>query len=240
MTPCSVFVRRLAVPVLCLVTGVPVSAQTAAKTVKVDCRPVLEKMRTDIAADPGRLILALEDALTTNEVCFCPIVRMAVDLAGRDPALSCQILIAAIHLLPASSSQITESVLLEAPDAAPAIRSALSKELGEKSPELLNAAVGNSTDPSPPAMENGKSPAGKQSLLPFPPSYPDSLISSEDLEVEFFPTVGVAGIYFTSPARAYSTGTSRKMTPEIIHRSVITFKNRPHRPIFPVTRSIPE
>ena len=214
------------------------SAQVPARTVKMDCAAVLLKMRTDIATDPGRLVLAMEDALTSSEACACPIVRAAVDLAGHQPKLIGELLIAAIHMLPASAAEITECVLLEAPEAASTIRATLAKELGEKSPELLPAAEATAPVAGDSGKEGGKSPvsappAGKEPV-PAIPAAP--ALEPDEYEDYYYPAVGVNGIYFTS--RAVPVIPGKTVQPEII-QSVTTKKKPPRRPVSPVTESSP-
>ena len=232
-------VSRLVLTGAFVVLPGPVSAQETIRTLKVDCKEVLEKMRNDIAIDPSRLVLAMEDALTTSELCCCAIVRTAVDLAGRDPALSSRILIAAIHFLPASSAQLTECVLLEAPSAATAIRAALAKELGEKSPELLNPVVAEPrTGSHPPKVERGSS-FGKQPIPAPSPEANEPGPAAGESAGQFFPTLRVSGLYLTSPARANSQGRGG-ISPKIILQTTIRLKNQPYHPVSPVTQSVPE
>lgn len=78
------------------------------KTIKIDGASVLEKMRADIVADPDKLILAVEDAFTIIEAGACPIIRTAVNLAGRDPSLTPQIVVAGVGLAPSVAARNTE------------------------------------------------------------------------------------------------------------------------------------
>jgi hypothetical protein len=216
-------------------------AQSPARTVKWDCAPVLKKMRKEIARDPGRLILAMEDALTTSEACVCPIVRSAVDLAGHEPALTCEILIAAIRLLPAAAAQVTECVLLEAPETVGAVRAALAAELGEKSPELLAVPGGPGVIAEGTGNNGGKSPAeaastGKSSVPP-PAAIPaDAQQDDEENEELDYPSVRVNGIYLISGPASANPG---KTPPSKIIRSISTKKIPPQRPVSSVTESSP-
>ncbi len=197
-------------------------------------------MRADFAKDPGRLVLALEDALTTSEVCACPIVRTAVDLAGRDPALTSQILIAAIRLMPAAAAVLTDCVLLEAPSTAPAIRTALAKELGENAPELLAQAknitaesVPTGAEPPSVTLVDG---AGKN---PVAVAVPEPATTESEPE-NLFPSVGVSGIYITATLRRASVGSLAHGGVAQAQKVVSAVKKTLRRPVAAVTAAAPE
>ena len=238
--------RRPSISLLLLVVpgamlwGDPVHAQSGAKTVKVDCSAVLEKMRADIAVDPGRLILAVEDALTTNEDCACPIIRTAIDLAGRDPALTTQIVVAGIRMVPSAADRITECGLAEAPAATIAIRAALSKELGEAATPWLapvpdSPPPEDSGSPAPEPVIGAKYPAGKAPALVAATS---QLESASDAE-EFWPAVGISGIYVIPPIANRNPPFSSPPG-KVVRKVITTRKTPPRRPSSPLTRDIPE
>lgn len=216
--------------------------QPAATSKKVDCAAVLNQMRSDFAVDPGRLILALEDALTTREVCVCPVIRTAVDLAGREPGLTSRIVIAAIRNTPAAAARITECALVEAPEAAAAIRAAVSAELGNMAaawldhPENGGDSRQQSSQPNLPiAPADGKSPVlgGKT------PVHPGTAGAMEPEDEEFWPGVGISGIYLT-----INVG-NRVLRPEkseipVLRKVIFTQKSVLCRPSSPVTRDFPE
>ena len=217
--------------------GVPwVSAQTPIREVKVDCGPVLQKMRDDFATEPGRLLLALEDALTTSEPCACSIVRTAVDLAGREPEITVQILITALRQLPASAARISECILQEAPAAAPAIRAALARELGEKSPELLAGQPSAAEAGEPISADGGKNPVGKN---PLPPA-PEVPVAELDTEAGVLPSIETSGIYISSRKGSAAPAPSPPAPRPGLPRPIFTIKNRPLRPILPATSSTPD
>lgn len=211
-------------------------AQVPLPTTRVDCTEVLGKMRHNIAVDPGRLVLAMEDALTQNEVCVCPIVRSAVDLAGREPRLVSEILVAAIGLLPAASAQITECVLLEAPGAGPEIRATLARLLGDQAQKWLPAGndppVGKGAQPS---EAEGKSPVGKEPLALAP--MPSAIPAEAPEEDSSYPEVGVNGIYFT--LRPMATRPENNPVRVVIRKRPAP-KNAPGRMVSPVTGTEPE
>ncbi len=228
-------------PGLLLSWGERLHAQSGVKIIKVDCAPVLEKMRADIAADPSRLILAVEDALTTNEACACPIIRTAVNLAGRDPSLTPQIVVAGVRLAPSAAARITECALMEAPDLAETVRAALAKELGEGAvPWLAPAAEPPAvtevipTEPEPGTDNQGKTPvSGNTAPLA------ESKASSDDPE-EFWPAVGISGIYVVMPSQNGAAASVTSLESVVVPRIITTRKKLPRRPSSPLTRHIPE
>ncbi len=228
-------VLLLLMPGILLSGGARLHAQSTAGTVKVDCAPVLEKMRADIAADPGRLILAVEDALTTNEACACPIIRTAVNLAGRDPALTPQIVVAGVRLAPSAAARITECALMEAPESAEAVRAALARELGEAAVPWLAAAPAPTAgtvpaDPEPVADGKGQAPVS-EAAAPLV----QGAVPADDAE-SFWPSVGISGIYVVMPSQNGSGVPSAAK----IQRMITTRKSLPKRPSSPLTRHIPE
>ncbi|MES2466803.1 MAG: hypothetical protein V4675_05845 [Verrucomicrobiota bacterium] len=221
----------LVVPGILLPGGGRLHAQSGIKTVKIDCAPVLEKMRADIAADPGRLILAVEDALTTNEACACPIIRNAVNLSGRDPALTSQIVVAGVRLAPSAAAGITECALMEAPDSAEAVRAALAKELGDGAVPWLAPA------PAPPA-DTGTAPAAPEPAVDGKGQAPvnQAAAAPADDAESFWPSVGISGIYVIMPSQR---GAGAPIA-GAVQRVISTRKKLPKRPSSPLTRHIPE
>lgn len=230
----------LVMPGFLLPWGEQLHAQSGIKTIKVDCGPVLEKMRTDIAADPGRLILAVEDALTTNEACACPIIRTAVNLAGRDPSLTPQIVVAGVRLAPSAAARITECALMEAPDLADAVRAALAKELGEEAvPWLAPAAEAPATEaiitePGPGMADQGKTPVNGDTA-----PLAESKAAPDDPE-ELWPTIGISGIYVVMPTQNGALAPISSLERVVIPRIITARKKLPRRPSSPLTRHIPE
>ena len=227
---------RGAVLLASFVASGTVLGQADGATMKMNCAAVLDRMRTDVAKDPGRLVLAVEDALTTSESCSCVIIRTAVDLTGRDPALFSQILIAAIRVLPASAAELTACVLLEAPEAETVLRAALARELGDRAPGLLTDRprphqADNAAHPDAVANETGKSPVEIISPVPAP-------VGENDLSI--YPVVGVSGIYFIPTARAIARGSRGLLHPAIPRNVLTTIRNTPRPSGSPVTSSAPQ
>ena len=210
--------------------------QTGGATIKMDCAAVLDRMRADISKDPGRLVLAVEDALTTSETCSSVIIRTAVDLTGRDPALSSKILIAAIRVLPASAAELTACVLLEVPEAEAVLRAALAGELGDSAPGLLVDRPGlhrtaNASNHEGAAILTGKSPVPITHPVPAP-------VEADDFSI--YPVVGVSGIYFIPAARAIARLSSGLPHPVITRPALTTLRNTPRPSGSPVTSSAPQ
>jgi hypothetical protein len=209
---------------------------SAAPPVQADCAGVLARMKADFAREPGRLLLAVEDALATNEICVCPIVRTAVNFAGADHGLVGQVVVTAVRMVPSAASRAVECAALESPEAVPAIQQALSRELGDKGPALLAPATptpSEAPEALPPLAEDqaavGKAPA---------PAPPDNNETDEVLEA--WPAVGVSGIYYAPLARgSFSSGDKNSREVKKFH-IIRTVKIVPRRPASPVTRSSPD
>jgi hypothetical protein len=220
-----------------LLTGMHMAAQEA-NSVAVgkenDCTAVLERMKTELAKEPGRLILSVEDALATSEVCACAIIKTAVNFAGSDTSLIGEVVIQAIRLIPGAAAEIIECALREAPEASSAIRSVLARELGQAAPGLLEPSTQQEKS------QEGGIPHGKAPVLTGkePAPIPESLeVLEETAEVESdWPTVGVSGIYLSPPARS----SSPEKPIESVKITLKTVKKVVFRPILPVSRSNPE
>lgn len=203
-----------------------------------DCRNTLETLKLDFAREPGRILLAVEDALTTQETCACPVIRTAVSLAGTDSALISRIVITAIRAVPAAAARITECAITQSPDSAEAIRAALAKELGTPAEAWLDprSAPEKSSEPesaSVAAVEQGKNAVS--------PPIPDDATAGEeaDFDEETWPTVGISGIYSVfSPANRVRNA-SEDPVPHL-EQLFSGKKKTVQPPIFPVTRNIPE
>jgi hypothetical protein len=246
----------------CLARCVGSALAQAAAPGGADCGSVLAKMKTDFAKEPDRLILAVEDAITTNEACACRIVRTAIDFAAHDPALTSQIVIAAIRMTPSAAAEITECALAEAPETAATIHAALSKELGPTAPRLLNSTAGKppvepitadpaEIEPSEPSLAvnsaGGKSPLGKAPVSAAPLPTPESETTPESEFSDAFgeadmPAIGKTGVFFFSPkARANRETINSQSVKFNTLRQISTTRQRPPlRPVAPVTSSSPK
>jgi hypothetical protein len=206
---------------------------------RVDCSKVLARMKADFAREPGRMLLSLEDALATSEVCVCPLVRAAVDFAGNDGDLIGHVVITAIRMTPSAAALIAECAATEAPEAAPAIRLALSRELGEKGPALLAPEAPGRGAGEPAVPSAAPAPAGKtpdhEAAAPAPsgPEDPGG-------EAREWPAVGVSGIYYAPLSRG---GASFRTNPPLLEKVLeirVPGKTAPRRPVAPVTRNSPD
>ncbi|MDB6069164.1 MAG: hypothetical protein JWL81_335 [Verrucomicrobiales bacterium] len=221
-------------------------AQTAAPvpgplpTGTPDCRGTVETMKADFAREPGRVLLAVEDALTTQETCVCPVVRAAVDFVGSDSALTAQIVVTSIRAVPSAAARITECAISQSPEAAEAIRSALARELGVPSPEWLKPSATTSivSEPAPVDPAAVANAIEKNSVTPISPE-------GQEPEADYgfggddWPTVNVSGIYVLSMA---GNGVrTAPVLPSRLSEQVFSGKKKTvHSPILPVTPNIPQ
>jgi hypothetical protein len=157
--------------------------------------PVIATLRADIRARPSRVLLAVEDALITNEQAACEIIQEAIRLTRADAKLTGDIVFTALRQAPGMSATIVECAMTAAPGALPEIKAALERALGEKA---IAAAVPEKPEASAPSGKDtagsGKE-TGKGAVAPPPaPAGP-----SEDFALYH---VGIGGIYLILPARS--------------------------------------
>lgn len=225
-TPCAAGAKKSAPDSTGGQNSPPVNAPGRDLADPPDCRETLDRLKADFAREPGRLLLAVEDALTTQEACACLVVKTAVDFAATDRTLTGQIVVIAIRTAPAAAARIADCALAQSPGAASAIRAALSQELGENAPDFLESGA-------PPTPAHGKAPG------PVKASQDGAPVEMTEITEKSWPAVGVSGIYavFTPPNRVRRAPDLRNLDPE----QVLSGKKMPvQRPIFPVTRHIPE
>lgn len=234
---------RLLPPALGLLAAGPGMAQEGKPPTGLpmpDCAKVIARMKSDFAREPGRMLLSLEDALTTSEVCVCLLVRAAVDFAGSDHALIGQVVATAIRMTPSAAARIAECAAAEAPEAAAAIRLALSKELGEKGPALLalqNPDLKQAAGTELPVAAPKKSGEAESAPVPAESGAPDSAE-----EAGGWPAVGVTGIYYAPLSRGFRSsgeaGASRPVSGKILLLRTVQAGSR--RLGAPVTRHSPD
>lgn len=124
---------------------------TAADVEKPDCAVVIQHLEKEIAKDPSRLILAVEDALTLNEKCACEIVHTAITVSKADSEMVGNIVSAAVKTAPTAASTIAECALAASPKSASAIKSAMTAALGQGD---IGGGNGKET------VSSGKEPVG--------------------------------------------------------------------------------
>ena len=223
---------------LLLVTGSLLTATAGAQTRKVDCSDVLAQLKRDFAARPGRLALAVEDALTVSEACACPIIQQAAELAGRDPVLTGELVAAALRVAPSAAATIVECALDRVPEASSNIRGAIDRVLGERASDVLAANPKNSqlqTDAVEVTDVSGKEPIGKGPVGKQPVGK-EPLISVDTEDFESIVPVGLSGIYLFSPATrgGIVERETRRTIVKVVKRERIVIK-----PSIPATPSHP-
>lgn len=206
-------------------------------------------MKADFAREPGRVLLAVEDALTTQETCACPVVRAAVGFVGSDSALIAQIVLTAIRTVPAAAARITECAISQSPESAEAIRAALAKELGQAAPAWIAPTTRENPAASLDAAGAGAGKgadagAGAGESVEKNPIPPADLAGTESgggygFGGEEWPTVNISGIYVL-PRAGNGVRIAPDFTGRMIEQVFSGKKKTVQRPIFPVTRHIPE
>ena len=165
-----------------------------------DSGPVLKVMRAEISAKPSRVLIAVEDALTMNEQAACEIVKEAIESTRADETLVGEIVFTALNHSPAMSAVIVECSVATSPKAVAEIKKAMEKALGAKS----SSVVADLTEGS--GKESPESATGKQSVGSGKELTGKGIatapISEEKESFDFF-SVGVGGIYLTTPSSSY-------------------------------------
>lgn len=227
-----------------LALGFLLGGKAAAQSRTVDCAPVLERLNKDFAAQPGRLVLAVEDALTVSEACACPVIQQAAELAGRDPVLTGELVAAALRVAPSAAAAIVECALERVPEASTHIREAIDRVLGERASGLLSpeseklasetvteSKSGDSEKIHDPEVVTGKGSVGKAPVG----KEPAVSVNTEDFDT--VAPVGMTGIYLFSPARA--SFVVEKETKETIVK-IVKRERKVVKPSRPSTPSSPE
>ena len=192
---------------------------------KVKCTDVIAKLQNDIAADPTRVLLAVEDALTTNDACSCEIIKTAITTSKADNKLVGEIV--AIATSPTTASTIGECALTTAPGAAQEIKAAMQNALGQGdgASEDTKASTGEGKAPVSSGkgpVVSGKEPITGKDVVTAPPA------TSEGDDYGAPAPLNIVGIYLSVPTGG-AIGTPKK---EPIIKVIRTCDCRPkkHRP----------
>ena len=176
------------------------SALTAQAIEALESGPVLKAMRAEISAKPSRVLIAVEDALTMNEQAACEIVKEAIESTAADESLVGEIVFTALNHSPAMSAVIVECAVATSPNAVGEIKKAMEKALGAKS----SSVVADLTEGS--GKESAESATGKESVGSGKELTGKGIAVAPTPEKEArfdFSSVGVGGIYLTTPSNSY-------------------------------------
>jgi hypothetical protein len=201
-----------------LLAGITPALSAEPKTA-VKCTEVIAKLESEIAKDPSRVLLAMEDALLANDSCACEIIKATITVSRADAKLVGEIVAAAINATPTVASTIGECALAAAPQASSEIKTALQNALGQ----------GDSAGKEP--IGSGKEPVsvGKE-IVTAPP------VVSTDGDFAIAP-VSVTGIYFSAPAGGSSISKETETIIKVIRSCDCRAKKKPHTGSTPVTDS---
>lgn len=100
---------------LCLICLLPpllqhASAQPVKAPPQLACEALCTELFMAIQANPGQMVMRLEDALVINSACAGELVTAAMDAVKADPALRNVILETALEMAPERSAVITAAV----------------------------------------------------------------------------------------------------------------------------------
>ena len=201
----------------------PASAADSAK--KIKCTEVIAKLEGEIAKEPARVLLSVEDALNANDSCACQIIKAAIVASKADPKLVGEIVSTAINAAPTAASTIGECALAASPEAASEIKTAMQAALGQGD-GAGKEPISSGKEP----ISSGKEPisAGKD-IVTAPPATVDNDFDSVG-------AVSIQGIYFSAPGGG--GGTPEKETIIKVVRSCdCRCKKKPHTGSSPATGS---
>lgn len=174
---------------------------------------MLATLKTEIAARPSRVLVAVEDALTMEEQGACEIVKTAITLTKADAKLVGEIVYTALKHSPGMSAVIVECAVDTAPTATGEIKKAMQKALGENSSEAEDLTDGSgkamAEEESSGKETSGKETSGKGVSGKEPPSgkapVAPAVIEEDWLDFGFFAS-GIGSIYLTPPSSGMSRG----------------------------------
>lgn len=174
-----------------------------------DHSEMLSVLKSEIAARPSRVLIAVEDALTMDEQGACEIVKTAITLTKADAKLVGQIVYTALKHSPGMSASIVECAVDTVPGAAGEIKTAMQKALGgevQGESEDLTEGSGKATTGGEASGKetsgkrvSGKEPTGKAITAPQPAPEEDWL------DFGWFGS-GIGSIYLIPPSSGLSPG----------------------------------
>ena len=198
----------------------PLSAADSKSEVK--CIEVIARLRNDVAADPTRVLMAVEDALTTNDSCTCEIIKTAISTSKADNKLVGEIVSTAIAASPTTASTIGECALTTAPGAAKEIKAAMQNALGQGDGVGNEAGTKSSSAAGKAPVSSGKEPVAGKEIVIAPPVTPD-----DDYAIDV--PLNATGIYLSLPAGGVTSNPKKKPTVKIVRTcDCRPKKHRPH------------
>ena len=171
---------------------------------------MLTTLKSEIAARPSRVLVAVEDALTMEEQGACEIVKTAITLTKADAKLVGEIVYTALKHSPGMSAVIVECAVDTVPTATGEIKKAMQKALGESSAEEEDLTDGSGKamaedEASGKEEASGKGVSGKEPRSGKAPA-PDAVEVEEDwLDFGRFIS-GIGSIYLSHPSSGVSPG----------------------------------
>lgn len=201
-------------------------SQVSAADTKVKCTEVIAKLEAEIAKEPSRVLLSVEDALLANDTCACDVIKTAITISKADAKLVGEIVSAAINAVPSVASTVGECALRAAPTAGNEIKQAMQDALGQgdgagKEPIASGKEpIASGKEP----ISSGKQPiASGKEVVTAPPAVVDSGDSYG------FGPVSVTGVYFSPPAGGGSvTKEVTKTVVKVIRENDCKVRRRPH------------
>ena len=208
------------------------SATAADPKNKVKCTEVIAHLENEIVKEPARVLLAVEDALNSNDSCSCDIIKTAITASRADSKLVGEIVSTAINTIPTSASTIGECALKAAPEAAKEIKTAMQTVLGQ----------GDGMGKAPVSESSGKEPivrsgGGKEPITVGKEPITIPAARSDDTSDVAVRPVDIQGIYFAVPSSGSGTAVT-KVVEKTVTKIVKVVKDCHCPPIYiPATKS---
>ena len=161
-------------PLKRLGVGLAVAAATVVNSFAADCDAVAASVSKKVEAEPEKVLMIVEDAMSTHDKCACEIVKSAIVASRASGRLVGEIVFTAVISSESMAPTVAECAISVAPDSASQIRSALKRALSDagdsapvsygKNPVSGKNAYGKDTVPSADPVDEGGFDFGRAPL----------------------------------------------------------------------------
>jgi hypothetical protein len=159
-----------------------------------DCETLAASVTNKVEADPEKVLMIVEDAMSRHDKCACEVVKSAIVASRASGRLVGEIVFTAVISSERMAPTVAECVISVAPDSASQIRSALKRALSDTG---KNTAYGKNPykgkEPIPPAdpvddggLDFGRAPLDVRGIYLLAPSPGGSSVEREKV-FEFLP-----------------------------------------------------
>ncbi len=144
-----------------------------------ECDQLAAEVSAAVEAEPAKVLVIVDDAISKNEACACEVVKAAISAADANDATVREIVVTAVSAAQSQAATIAECAVAEAPSAAAEIKAGLA--------EVFEGAKGGAKSV---VYDDGYSAKGGKA-----PVY------EEEVEEDFGPEpVVISGVYLIAPS----------------------------------------